>query len=113
MTDRNEDLPQDQSRDDQNCEAAAATEELSFEESLQQLDTIVRQLEAGELELSDALRHYEAGVGFLRQCHSELENAERKIEVLQNREGRPQLQPFDDRELSLQEKQSERASRRS
>ncbi|MBO0719466.1 MAG: exodeoxyribonuclease VII small subunit, partial [Blastocatellia bacterium] len=51
-----------------------------FEESLSQLELIVRQLESGELPLERALEIFEEGVGLARQCQSQLEEAERKVE---------------------------------
>ena len=54
----------------------------SFEESLAELEKIVSQLESGKLGLSDALSQYEAGDGYLKACHGQLAQAERRIELL-------------------------------
>ena len=43
---------------------------LTFEESLAELDRIVRELEDGKLGLEDALCRYETGVGLLKQDNS-------------------------------------------
>jgi exodeoxyribonuclease VII small subunit len=87
----------------------------SFEESLDELEAIVTDLETGKLGLSDALARYEQGVGHLRVCQQLLERAERKIEVLSglDADGNPISEPFDDREASsLEEKAAARAERR-
>ena len=70
----------------------------SFEESLAELEKIVSQLESGKLGLSDALSQYEAGVGYLKACHGQLEQAERRIELLSgvDAEGNPIVEPFND-----------------
>lgn len=69
-----------------------------FEESLARLETIVTDLEGGELGLADALSKYEEGVGRLKHCHSQLESAERRIELLSgvDSDGNPVTAPFDD-----------------
>ncbi|MEO0531886.1 MAG: exodeoxyribonuclease VII small subunit [Planctomycetota bacterium] len=69
-----------------------------FEESLAKLEGIVADLEGGELGLADALARYEEGVGRLKQCHAQLESAERRIELLSgvDADGNPVTTPFDD-----------------
>lgn len=70
----------------------------SFEQALQQLESIVDRLEEGELELEDALTAFEAGVKLTRRCAGQLEDAERRIEVLV-REGEKWIaRPFEDAE---------------
>jgi exodeoxyribonuclease VII small subunit len=72
-------------------------ENLTFEQSLTELDRIVRDLEDGQLGLEDALTRYEAGVGLLKQCYAQLRHAEQRILLLTgiDAEGRPVTQPFD------------------
>ena len=69
-----------------------------FEESLAELEKIVSQLESGKLGLSEALSQYEAGVGHLKACHGQLEQAERRIELLSgvDADGNPVTEPFND-----------------
>ena len=55
---------------------------LQFEESLNQLEHIVKQLEQGALSLEDSLKEFERGISIARHCQSTLENAEQKIEIL-------------------------------
>ena len=61
-----------------------APDDLSFERALERLETLVARLEDGELELEleDALAVFEEGVGLSRRCASQLEEAERRIQVL-------------------------------
>ena len=61
-----------------------------FEAALAELDTIVRKLEEGDLALEASLQLYERGVQLTRFCHARLEEAERRIEILNER---GQLQP--------------------
>jgi exodeoxyribonuclease VII small subunit len=69
-----------------------------FEASLAELEAIVADLEGGELGLSDALARYEEGVRRLKQCHAQLQAAERRIELLSgvDADGNPVTTPFDD-----------------
>jgi exodeoxyribonuclease VII small subunit len=87
----------------------------SFEESLQRLEAVVRELEQGDLNLSDALQRYEQGVAALRACHQSLQAAETKIELLFriDEDGNLQTEPFDEQQMSLEQKQSSRSQRRS
>lgn len=86
-----------------------------FEESLEKLEQVVRQLEEGQLGLSESLESYAAGVKHLQQCFQALEAAERKIELLTgvDADGRPLTEPFDEAEMSLEEKAATRSRRRS
>ena len=61
-----------------------------FEAAIAELETIVKKLEEGDLPLETSLQLYERGVHLSRFCHSRLEQAERRIEMLNDR---GQLQP--------------------
>ena len=54
----------------------------SFEQSLTELEQIVKQLEEGDLELEESLKLFENGVRLSRECRERLTTAERRIEVL-------------------------------
>lgn len=54
----------------------------TFEESLDQLEAIVRKLEDGEMPLEESLELFERGVKLSRECRDRLTKAERRIEVL-------------------------------
>ena len=56
-----------------------------FEAAIAELETIVRKLEEGDLPLERSLELYERGVHLSRFCHSRLEEAERRIEILNER----------------------------
>jgi len=66
-----------------------------FEESLSVLERIVRQLESGDLPLERALELFEEGVVLARQCQSQLEDAERKVELLLRERGEIKTIPFE------------------
>jgi len=56
-----------------------------FESALSELDAIVKALEEGDLPLEKSLELFERGVQLSRFCHSALEGAERRIEILNER----------------------------
>ena len=56
-----------------------------FEAAIAELESIVKKLEEGDLPLEASLQLYERGVQLSRFCHSRLEEAERRIEVLNER----------------------------
>jgi exodeoxyribonuclease VII small subunit len=89
--------------------------ELSFEQALAGLEDVIRDLEDGQLELTESLNRYEEGVRLLKYCHVALNMAERKILLLTgvDAQGQPITEPFDDQALSLEEKKESRVRRRS
>lgn len=72
-------------------------ENLSFEEALQKLEAMVRELETGQTKLDDAVEVYEKAMCLKKFCEEKLKSAElkiEKIEVAQN--GAIELKPFDE-----------------
>ena len=70
---------------------------LTFEESFAELERLVRELEDGKLGLEDALCRYEAGVGLLKRCYTQLQQVEQRILQLTgaDADGKPLTRPFD------------------
>ena len=56
-----------------------------FEAAIAELETIVKKLEEGDLALEKSLELYERGVQLSRFCHTRLEEAEKRIEILNER----------------------------
>jgi len=79
---------------------ADASDGTTFEVALERLEAIVDRLEEGDLELAEALTAFEEGVNLTRRCAGQLDDAERRIEVLV-REGEKWLaRPFEEAEGS-------------
>ncbi|AAU28391.1 TPA: exodeoxyribonuclease VII small subunit [Legionella pneumophila] len=55
---------------------------IHFEQSITELEEIVRQLEKGELSLEESLKQFEKGISLARRCQNALNQAEQKIETL-------------------------------
>lgn len=58
------------------------TKPTHFEKSITELETIVMQLEKGELSLDESLKQFEKGIALARKCEETLAKAEQKIEAL-------------------------------
>ena len=73
----------------------------SFEASLEALEEIVHQLEAGDLPLEKSLELFEDGIRLSRQCQERLNQAERRIEVLlRDNQGRPVVSAFEESKVT-------------
>jgi exodeoxyribonuclease VII small subunit len=67
----------------------------NFEDSLKKLESIVAQLEQGDLPLEDSLKLFEEGVTLSAVCKQELDAAEGKVQMLvKQRDGSQKLEPF-------------------
>jgi exodeoxyribonuclease VII small subunit len=88
--------------------------EPTFEQALASLEQIVRELEEGRCGLAESLARYEEGVKLLKQCHLQLQQAERRIEVLTGVDaaGNPVTQPFDDESTLARQAEGKPRSRR-
>jgi exodeoxyribonuclease VII small subunit len=73
------------------------TPDISFEAALEQLETIVNDLEQGEPELAAALSKYEQAVRLLARCQHLVDGAEQTVALLMgvDEQGRPVTAPFD------------------
>lgn len=58
----------------------------SLEESFQQLDDIIEQLEQEEVSLEDSFRLYQTGIKLIKACNASIDKVEKKIIILENEE---------------------------
>ena len=70
-------------------------EENNFEKSMENLENIVTELEKGELNLDESVKKFEEGMKIAKQCNNNLENAEKKITILLEKNGDFEEKPFD------------------
>ena len=76
-----------------------AKKTLSFEESMQRLEEIVRLLERGDVPLEESLTLFEEGSSLIAQCGKLLDSAEQKvIKLKKGSDGMPIELPFDTEE---------------
>lgn len=67
----------------------------TFEERLEELGAVVKELEAGDLPLETALDRFEKGVALSRACRKQLDEAEQKVEILLKKNDHMEPEPFD------------------
>ena len=56
-----------------------AEKEIMFNQAMEQLEEIVRQLEQGDVPLEEALTLYQKGMELSKVCHDKLQNAEKHV----------------------------------
>ncbi|GJL51048.1 exodeoxyribonuclease VII small subunit [Candidatus Nitrospira salsa] len=72
-----------------------------FEQALARLETIVTELERGELPLDESLKIFEEGIKLSKTCMKVLDDAERKVEILvQDKDGKKRIQAFSEGDMS-------------
>jgi len=67
----------------------------NFEESMKKLEGIVTELENGNLNLDESVKRFEEGMKIAKQCNSILEDAEKKITILLEKDGELKEENFD------------------
>lgn len=87
-------MPKHKKTDKHRSPAEAAP---AFEESLDELQQIVAELDDGSLGLEESMQRFEKGISLLRHCYEVLEQAEQRIEILTgtDSQGNPLTAPFD------------------
>ena len=61
---------------------AARKKSIDFEKKLNQLETLVNEMDKGSLSLEDSLKAFEEGIKITRECQQALKDAEQKVEML-------------------------------
>jgi len=67
-----------------------------FEDALEKLETIVREMEKGEMPLDSALKSFEEGIRLIRFCSAKLDETQRRVEQLLEKENSLQTKTFQD-----------------
>ncbi len=67
-----------------------------FEESLEELEHIVEQMEQGDISLEQSLKAFERGIKLTRTCQKALQEAEQKVQILLEKDGQQTLEPYTD-----------------
>ncbi len=68
---------------------------VKFEDALARLETIVSELEKGDLPLNDSLKMFEEGIKLSKTCLKMLDDAERRVEIMvQDKDGKKRVEAF-------------------
>lgn len=76
-----------------------------FEKALNELESLVEQMEQGDMGLEESLKAFERGIVLTRSCQQALKEAEQKVRILLERDGKTDIEPLDDAEESIEEQQ--------
>jgi exodeoxyribonuclease VII small subunit len=75
----------------------ASEKKIDLEKSLADLETLVGELESGDLPLDKAMKKFEEGIKLTRGCQKALKEAEQKVEILlKSAGGQESLEEFED-----------------
>ena len=66
----------------------------NFEDNMEKLEKIVTELENGELNLDDSISKFEEGIKISKECNKILEEAEKKITILLEKDGNIEEENF-------------------
>jgi exodeoxyribonuclease VII small subunit len=67
----------------------------TFESAMKRLESIVHELESGDLTLDEALKKFQEGVKLSKLCSNKLDETEKKVSILlKDEEGNVQAEPF-------------------
>ena len=70
----------------------------NFEESMKKLESIVNELENGNLNLDESVEKFEEGMKIAKQCNTILEDSEKKITILLEKDGELKEENFETEE---------------
>jgi len=69
--------------------------ETSFEDAMKRIESIVEELEKGDLPLEESLKRFEEAVKLARVCNEKLKGAQEKVsKLVKTGEGEFELEPF-------------------
>ena len=67
----------------------------TFEQSMEQLEQIVQELESGDLPLEKAIKKFEEGIQLSKLCAKKLDETEKKVSLLlEDEQGNIAEEPF-------------------
>jgi len=68
---------------------------VNFEKSLRELEELVEKMEEGDLSLEESMKYFERGITLTRACQKALSEAEQKVQILLEKNGKADLQDFE------------------
>ena len=70
------------------------TDKINFESAIKELETLVEQMEQGDITLEKSLENFERGIELTRACQKALQEAEQKVQILTQKQGEEILEEF-------------------
>lgn len=75
--------------------AAKKKPAFKFENSLQELESLVNTMEKGDISLEESLKHFEKGVQLTNACQKALQDAEQTVNQLLEKNGQTLIEKFE------------------
>jgi len=63
------------------------TKEIKFEEKIKELETLINELESGEIDLDTSIEKYTAAMKLVKECDEKLKNVEEKVNKIVTENG--------------------------
>ncbi len=70
------------------------TNSINFEKTLAELEQLVEKMEKGDLSLEESLKYFERGILLTKTCQQALSEAEQKVKILLEKDGKSELETF-------------------
>jgi exodeoxyribonuclease VII small subunit len=70
------------------------TNSINFEKTLAELEQLVEKMEEGDLSLEESLKYFERGILLTKSCQQALSEAEQKVSILLEKDGKSKLESF-------------------
>jgi exodeoxyribonuclease VII small subunit len=74
--------------------AKKRTEKINFESAIKELESLVEQMEQGDITLEQSLENFERGIELSRACQKALQEAEQKVQILTQKQGEDTVEDF-------------------
>jgi exodeoxyribonuclease VII small subunit len=70
----------------------------SLEIAMSEINTLINQMEQGDLSLEKSLDRFERGIHLIKHCQKILHDAEHKVQILIQKNNQDNLQPYENHE---------------
>lgn len=67
-----------------------------LETALNEINTVIEQMEHGELSLEQSLEKFERGISLIKHCQKVLQEAEQKVQILMQNDSNNELENYED-----------------
>ncbi len=74
--------------------AKKKSDRVDFESAIKELESLVEQMEQGDISLEQSLENFERGIELTRQCQKALQEAEQKVQILTQKQGEETIEDF-------------------
>lgn len=70
------------------------SDKVDFESAISELESLVEQMEQGDITLEQSLKNFERGIELTRSCQKALQEAEQKVQILTQKQDQESVEDF-------------------